>query len=281
MIKSPLSTRIPFWFMVAVVTFLAIVSVGPIYWLFLGSFKTQVDTMKIPPDILPRAVTLVNYMALFKSWPVLRWILNSSIVTALSVVSTVFISLLAGYAFAKKEFPGKQLIFWAFMSSMMFPEFMSLIPRFMIVRGLGLYDSVAGIFIPGVITVGSFFFARQFLSTLPSELLDAAKMDGASELKIFFNLIIPLSKPLIAVLCIFTFIGSWGNYLWPLIITRSMLNRTLPVGVVVASCVPGTLMDNVGVAMAGAVLVALPMIIFFFSFQRYFVGGLTLGAVKG
>ena len=281
MIKTPLSVRIPFWFVVAIVTILAIIFVFPIYWLFLGSFKTIMESVKIPPDFLPHTITLTNYVSLFKAWPVTRWILNSLLVSGLSVIAVIFVSLMAGYAFAKKEFPGKQIIFWVFMSTMMFPAFMSLIPMFMIVKNLGLYNSIAGVFLPGVITGGSFFFARQFLSTLPSELLDAAKIDGASEFRIFFHIVMPLAKPLIAVLSIFTFIGTWGDYLWPLIITRSMTNRTLAVGVVIANCVPATLPDNVGMAMAGACMVALPMIIFFFAFQKYFTGGLTLGAVKG
>lgn len=273
-------SKIGFWFAAGIVTLIAIVSVGPIYWLFSGSFKTAVDTMKTPPDFLPYPPTLFNYVELFRLWPVLRWIINSTIVTAIAIVVGVLVSLLAGYAFAKKDFPGKQIIFWTFMSAMMFPAFMSLIPMFIIIKDLGFYNSLAGIYVPSVLTVGSFFFARQFLSTLPTELLDAAKVDGASELKIFFLLIIPLSKPLIAALSIFTFVGSWGDYLWPLIITRSMKTRTLAVGVTLANCTQGTLV-NIGLGMAGACLVALPMIIFFFCFQKYFTEGLTLGAIKG
>ena len=163
---------------------------------------------------------------------------------------------------------------------MMIPFYTILIPKFIWVKQLGLYDTYWGLILPGIFAAGSIFLSRQYMSTLSSELIDAARIDGASELQIFFRIIVPICKPLIAVLSIFGFMGNWSNFLWPLIITSSSNMRTLPIGIVTAAALPGQLTD-IGVSMAGATLVALPMFVVFICFQKYFLKGITLGGVKG
>ena len=188
---------------------------------------------------------------------------------------------MAGYAFAKKEFPGKNILFWTLLITMMLPYHVTLIPLFIMLNDFGLHNTYVGIFLPTAVSVGSMFLARQYMSTIPSELIDFARIDGASELRIFLSIIIPISKPLVAMLCIFSFVGCWSDFMWPLIMTSSDSMRTLAIGIVMAAAQPGELMQDIGIAMAGATLVAVPIMIVFFSFQKYFIKGITLGAIKG
>lgn len=239
------------------------------------------STMRIPPAFVLQSGTLENFRYLFSGFPVIRWIMNSLIVSTSITLIRIFTSCLAGYAFAKKEFPAKSILFWTLLCTMMLPYHITLVPLYIIVRNLGLYNSYPGIFLPVACSVGSMFLARQYMTTIPSELIDFARIDGASELRIFLSVIMPISKPLIAVLCIFGFIGSWGDFLWPLIMTSSNSMRTLAVGIVGAAARPGQFTQNVGIAMAGACLVAVPIIIVFLCFQKYFIKGITLGAIKG
>lgn len=259
---------------------LAIGCLFPIYWMVKGSFERTGTVMAVPPSFIVRTPTLKNYITLVFKNPVLKWTLNSLIVTLSITIANVLVSCLAGYAFAKKEFRGKKILFWAILITMMIPFYTILIPMFIWVKRLGLYDTYWGLILPGIFGASGIFLARQYMSTLSSELIDAAKIDGASELQIFFYIIVPICKPLIAVLCIFSFMGNWSNFLWPLIITSSSSMRTLPIGVVTAAALPGQLTD-IGVSMAGATLVALPMFIVFICFQKYFIKGITIGGVKG
>ena len=259
---------------------LAVGCLFPLYWMVKGSFERMGTVMAVPPSFIARTPTLNNYITLVFRNPVLRWTLNSLIVTVGVTVPSVLVALLAGYAFAKKEFRGKQILFWAILITMMIPFYTILIPKFIWVKQLGLYDTYWGLILPGIFAAGSIFLSRQYMSTLSSELIDAARIDGASELQIFFRIIVPICKPLIAVLSIFGFMGNWSNFLWPLIITSSSNMRTLPIGIVTAAALPGQLTD-IGVSMAGATLVALPMFVVFICFQKYFLKGITIGSIKG
>ena len=245
-----------------------------------GGFENIGTAIRIPPKFILTQPTLSNYISLFFEFPVPRWIINSLIVAVFSVVITVFTCLLSGYAFAKKEFLGKEIFFWILLSTLMIAHQVRLIPLFILMTKLGLHNTYPGIFLPGCAAVGSMFLARQYMSTIPSEFIDSARIDGASEFQIFLRIIIPISKPLVAALCIFTFVGSWISFLWPLVMTSSESMRTLPVGVVGAAAMTGDL-EDIGMAMAGATLVAIPLIAIFVGFQKYFIKGITLGGVKG
>nr|WP_246350791.1 carbohydrate ABC transporter permease [Deinobacterium chartae] len=185
---------------------------------------------------------------------------------------------MAGYAFAKIPFAGRTPLFWAYIVAMMLPFQVILVPLFIMSSKLGMIDSYAGLILPALASPYSVFLMKQFIQTLPSELIDAARVDGAHEFKIFWSIILPLIKPGLAFLGIITFIAQWNSFLWPLIITRSAEMRTLQVGLVL-------LREEVplsyGLHMAGAVLAALPIIAVFFASQKYFLRGVTVGAVKG
>lgn len=276
-----------------VVTILAVLALMPVYWMVKGGFESIVGAMKVPPSFFPR-VTLENYRVIFGSpkafarvrsslssqYPIFRWYLNSIIVAGGTTFLVVFCSCMAGYAFAKKEFPAKNVFFWLMLITMMIPFQVTLIPRYMMMKSLGLVNTYPGIFLPMACSAGSMFLAKQYMSTIQSDLIDSARIDGAGELRIFFSIILPISKPLVACLTIFTFCFAWNDFLWPLIMTTTDLMRTLPIAIAGISALPGELID-IGLAMAGATLVAIPMYIIFFSFQKYFVKGITLGGVKG
>jgi len=262
------------------ISVLAVAFLFPSYWVFLGSLMTGITHMKIPPQFWPRSPSLKSYATILSQGNFPRWVLNTMVVTICSTALSVSVACLSGYAFAKKEFPLKNLIFWSAMATMMIPFYVTLIPLFLTMKNLGLYNTYPGIFLPSLATAGGMFLARQYISTLPSELIDSAKIDGASELQVFFYIIAPICKPLIGALCIFSFVGSFRDYLWPLVMTSTEKTRTLAVAVTTLSARPGGLQD-IGVAMAGAALVMIPIYIIFFSFQKYFVSGITLGGIKG
>lgn len=261
------------------VTILAITSLFPIYWMIKGGFENTIGAMKIPPRFLPK-IDLQNYLTIFTEHNIFRWILNSVIVGTATTTIIVLCSCMAGYAFAKKEFLGKNFLFWLMLLTLMIPFQVTLIPRYLMMRSLRLINTYPGIFLPLACGVAPMFLARQYMSTIPSELIDSAKIDGASESKIFLSIIMPISKPLIAALTIFSFVSAWNQFLWPLIMTTTNAMKTLPIAIAVISALEGELID-VGLAMAGATLVAFPMYVIFFSFQKYFTKGITLGAVKG
>jgi multiple sugar transport system permease protein len=185
---------------------------------------------------------------------------------------------MAGYAFAKRRFPGRTVLFWLLLSTLMIPIQVTLIPLYLITRNLGLIDSLWGVILPGTATVFGIFLMRQYIQTLPTELEEAARMDGCGEFRVFWSIILPLCKPAIAALAIFTFVRFWNDFLWPLIALNRPQNYTLTVGV---ANLQGEFMTDWGVIFAGASLAALPMIVFFLAFQSYFLEGVRMGAIKG
>ncbi len=261
------------------VTILAVVTLFPVYWMVKGGFESIIGAMKIPPRLFPKVV-LENYLTIFTRYTIPRWYANSMIVAGGTTFLVVLCSCMAGYAFAKKQFPGKEFFFWLMLITMMIPFQVTLIPRYMMMRSLGLVNTYPGIFLPMACGAGSMFLSRQYMSTIPSELIDSAKIDGAGELRTFLLIILPISKPLVACLTIFTFCAAWNDFLWPLVMTTTDRMRTLPVAIAGISAMSSELI-NIGIAMAGATLVAVPMYIIFFSFQKYFVKGITLGGIKG
>jgi multiple sugar transport system permease protein len=262
-----------------VATFWAIVSLFPLYWMLSTALKPPTSLMVLPPEWIPHHLSLDNFHEAFAGSPVLRWTINSFVV-ALSVTAfQLLFATMAGYGFAKKEFPGKEFLFWLYVSSMMIPGFALLIPLFTLMSRLGLVNSYLGLIAPGLSAPFGVFLMRQFIQTLPTELIDAAKVDGSSELRIFWAIILPLSKPGLAVLGIFVFMAQWGAFLWPLVITNTANMQTLPIGV--ALLANRELRVNYGAMMAAGTYMAIPMLLVFFAFQRYFLKGITIGGVKG
>lgn len=209
----------------------------------------------------------------------LRWLLNSVIVAGVITITNVFFASLAGYAFAKLKFPGRNTIFWVLLSTMMIPSQVTLIPLYILmINVFELGDTYTAIILPSIVTVGNIFLMKQYMSTLPTSLIHAARIDACSEFRIFYKIILPMAKPGLAVLAIFTFVAQWNEFFWPFLVTKTSEMRTIQVGLASFKFAQST---DYGAIMAGATIGALPMIILFFALQRYFLQGITIGAVKG
>lgn len=262
-----------------VATAWAVVSLFPLYWMISTALKPPTSVMTLPPQWIPESVSLDNFREAFAGSPITRWTFNS-FAMALSVTAfQLLFATMAGYGFAKKQFPGREIIFWLYISSLMIPSFALLIPQFTLMSRFGLVNTYLGLIAPGLSAPFGVFLMRQFIQTLPSELIDAAKIDGCSELRVFKDIILPLAKPGLAVLGIFVFMGQWSSFLWPLIVTQSSDMQTLMVGF--ALLANRELRVNYGALMAAGTYMAIPMLVVFFAFQRYFLRGITIGGIKG
>jgi multiple sugar transport system permease protein len=274
----------------------ALVSLFPLYWLFNTALTPATSTVKLPPDLIPVNATLNNFGEIiqksgmgklrygggeaFVSMPRLSlWFINTAFVALLSTAIHVLFDSMAGYAFAKKKFPGSNLFFWMILAALMIPGQVTLVPLYLMITQLKLVNTFAGVILPGLADVIGIFLLKQFIQTLPSELEDAARVDGASEWGIYTRIIAPLAAPALAVTAIFAFQRYWNAFLWPLIVLQSPDLFTLQVGLSFVHT--GEFGTNYGLLMAGAALAAIPMIVFFFAFQKYFMQGLRIGAIKG
>jgi multiple sugar transport system permease protein len=258
--------------------------IGPFYWALTTSFKPSADVFASPPKFIPSPWTLQNYRDVFTLLPFPRYFLNSVIVTGAIVGLNVVFDTAAAYAFAKLRFPGRNLLFFLLLITLMVPFQVNLIPlyRMMVVLHkinphLGV-DTYSALILPGMIQVFGVFLMRQFLQSIPDEVLESARVDGASEYTILRRIVFPIAAPAMATLAIFIFLGAWNDFLWPLIVTGSDEHRTLPVGLALLAR-RNTV--NWGDTMAGTVLAAAPMILVFLILQRRFIEGLTAGSVKG
>lgn len=258
----------------------AIVAIFPFYWALVSSFKTEQQMFQVPPIWFPLDATLFNYVDLLERTRVATWTFNSFYVSLATTILVCFIGSLAGYAFAKIRFKGRDIVFYTMIATMMLPKYVLLVPLFRLMKSFGWFDTYTGLIIPEAASALPFaiFLMRQFIYSIPGELFDAAKVDGCSEIGIFTRIVVSLTKPALAALSIFTFVRAWNDYMWQLIVTNSESMKTLPLGIA------GLQLENVvvyGHVMAGAMLSAFPMIVVFIVFQKYFTRGLTLGAVKG
>jgi ABC-type glycerol-3-phosphate transport system permease component len=253
----------------------------PIIWMVSASFKRLNEIYAFPPTIIPRAFTFANYQRLFTEWPFARWYLNSLLVAALITIAVLFFTSLAGLGFAKYRFRGRQPMFVLMLGSTMIPFELILIPLFIFMSRLGWTNSYAALIIPFMAPALGIFLMRQYISTLPSELMEAARIDGASEFGIYWRVMLPLMRPALAAQAILTFLGSWNSFLWPLTVLRNRDSMTLPIGTV--SMMGGITAGSeppVGASMAAATLITIPVIVVFLMVQRYYISGLTAAGVK-
>lgn len=261
-----------------VLTIWAVLTLLPLYWMIVTAFQNQVAIQAIPPNWWPKPPTIENFNVFFGQAPAFRWLFNSAFVAVATTLLTVLFATMAGYAFAKRRFPGDRALFWIVMAILVVPYEVKLIPLFELSARFQMIDTYAGLILPAVSAPFSIFLMKQFMATLPSEIFDAARVDGASELEVFARIVVPLATPGITVLTIFTFIDSWNAFLWPVIVTRSINMRTLPPGLGVLQLQSYT---DYGLQMAGSLFTAIPTILLFLALQRYFLRGITIGAVKG
>lgn len=250
----------------------------PFVWMVSTSLKYPDEIFVFPPRWIPRNPTLENYTELFKSMNFGRPFLNTIIVAGCITFFSILISSMAGYAFAKFRFKGRDRLFFMVLATLMVPGQMTLIPVFLLMRYLGLLNTYTGLIVPGIASSFNIFFMRQFIYTIPNDLIEAARIDGAKEGYIFFKIILPLSKPAITTIAIFTFTGSWNSFLWPLIIAQDERMYTLPVAV---SVLAGQYVENIAIQMAGSCVVITPILAFFLFAQRHFIKGISLTGLKG
>lgn len=277
-------------------TAVAIISLFPLYWLFNTALTAPSATVKLPPDLIPVSLTFSNFAdvvlrsgmgrlrllnpdLLIRMSRLYLWFINTAFIAILSTAVHLLFDSMAGYALAKRRFPGANLLFWMILAALMIPGQVTLVPLYLMITKLKWVNTFVGVIMPGLADVIGIFLLKQFIQTLPTELEDAARVDGASEWSIYTRIILPLSAPALAVTAIFAFQRYWNAFLWPLIVLQSPDLFTLQVGLsYVHTSEFGT---DYGLLMAGAALAAIPMIIFFFAFQKYFMQGLRIGAVKG
>ena len=262
----------------AVLVIGALVMVFPFVWMIIASLMTAGEIQLRPPVWLPAEPQFRNYSDLADSIPMGRLYFNSLFTSGIIVAGVLISSSLAGFAFAKYRFPGRQFLFYLILATMMIPFFVTLIPVFFIVRQLGWIDTYQGLVAPGLASAYGIFLMRQFIMTLPDELIDAARIDGATELRIYWRIVVPLVKPALATLGTFTFIGAWNNFLWPLLVINSRELMTLPLGI---NSMKSLYADNTNLLMAGTAVAVLPMLLVFIFLQRYFIQGIALTGLKG
>ncbi len=256
----------------------AVIALFPMYWLFTNAFTPITSVPPLTPILIP-TFQLDNFERLLVNNKFYsNWMINSLVVGVVVTVWHIIFDTLAGYAFAKKNFPFRNLFFWLIVSTLMIPIHVTFIPLYIIIRQFGLIDSLWALILPGTANAFGIFLMRQYIQTLPSELEDAARIDGCNEIGVFRHVILPLSAPAVAALAIFTFVRSWNDFLWPVIALNNPQNYTLTVGV---ANMQGEFMTDWGIIFSGAALAALPMVIFFLLFQKYFLEGVRMGALKG
>ena len=259
-------------------TLAGVLSLFPLYWLFVTSFSPQQFIIKVPPDLIPTDLTLQNYQRMFSTTPVVRWLVNTVLIAGVITLFHLLFDSMAGYAFAKRQFPLRGVLFWLVLSTLTVPAQVTLIPVFFLLKNLNLLDSYPGVILPGFADVFGVFLMKQYIQTLPSELEGAGRVDGASEWQIYRHIILPLCTPALAVLAIFTFQRYWNTFILPLVVLRDTFKYPIQVGL---ATLQGEFNTDYGMLMTGAAVAAIPMMLVFFIFQRYFVEGIRIGGVKG
>lgn len=250
----------------------------PLLYALSLSFMEPAEISQYPPKLIPSKITFDNFKNALSSVPLLRFILNSFIVSILVTIGQVITASMTAYAFAFYDFKGKAFMFLVVLSTMMIPAETTIISNFLTVSSWGWNDSLKVLIVPFLTSAMGIFLIRQFYLAIPKELKEAAKIDGCGNFKFLIKIIMPISKPAIASLSIYTFINTWNQYLWPLLTINNGNNRTVQIGISMLQFSEG---NSYGVVLAGAILILIPSIIVFIIGQKYLVKGMTAGSVKG
>jgi multiple sugar transport system permease protein len=274
---SDAQKRSPWWLYAVLGVGLLAMSL-PFLWMLVSSVKPEAEVRQIPPTWLPETFTLENYQTLFDRLSFPTYFFNSTLVAIVVTLGNVVFCSMLGYALAKLEFRGKRVIFALVLGMLMVPAIAILVPLFVLVSNLGLTNTYAGLILPYLAAPIGVFLMRQYFLGLPDELIQAARVDGASEFRIFWNVMLPLCGLALATLAILTFLGSWNNFIWPLVVAQTEDRYTLPVALALYSV--GQNATQYGVLLAGAVAVVLPVIAIFLALQRYFVQGIAMTGIK-
>ncbi len=256
----------------------ALLFLFPFFWMVSNAIRSNAEVLAIPVRILPNVFQWGNFIEAWTQLPFGRFFLNSAIVAVSVTIITVIVSCLSGYAFARLKFPGRDTLLMAYLGTLMVPAIMLIIPLFLIVNNLGMVNTFQGVILPVAFGTFGSFLLRQFFLSIPMELEEAARIDGASRLRILVSIIVPLSMPAIGLLSLFTFIAQWNNFLWPLIVMTGAENATLPVGLTLFKTQQGTAWNYI---MAGAALSMLPGIILAVLLQKLIYGSIALNSGMG
>ena len=255
-----------------------VVMIGPFVWMALSSFKTEGEIRADPPTWWPHDPTAGNYGVLFNRLDFPTYFTNSIVVAVLTTLGNLLFCSAAGYALAKLSFPGKRALFLVVLGTIMVPSIVTIVPLFVLSSNLGLVNSLAGLILPFLAQAFGVFLMRQFIMSIPDDLLEAARIDGASELRIYWQIVLPLCRPAFATLGILTFLASWNNFLWPLVAATTEDKYTLPVALALYAI--GQNQTRYDLLLTGSVVIVLPVLIVFIALQRYFVRGIATTGLK-
>ena len=258
----------------------SVIMMLPFLWMVSSSVKPLREIYVFPPKFIPEKIQLFNYVEVFRRLPFHLFFRNSFFVSTCVTAGVLFTSSLAGYSFARLRYPGRDEIFLIYLSTMMIPFAVRMIPLFVLMKAFGWIDTLIGLIVPGLFSAWGTFLMRQFMLTIPRELEDAALIDGCNYFSIYWRIILPLCRPVLATLAIFTFMGSWNDFLWPLILISSMKNKTLPLGLAAFQAM-AAIKTPWHLVMAAAVMSVMPIIVLFILGQKYYVRGIVTTGLKG
>ena len=257
---------------------LAVLSLAPLLWMLSVSFMQTGEAGHFPPPLLPRAATLDTYRELFAKAGMGRYLGNSFLVAACVTALSLLFNTMAGYAFAKLRFAGREQVFRGLLAALVIAAQVGMMPLLLLLKQMHLVNTYAGAIVPGMAAIFGIFLVRQYARSIPDELLEAARIDGAGEFRIFFQIVLPALKPILVTLAIFSFLGAWNDFMWPLIVLSDQSLQTLPVAL--ASLSREHVQDN-ELMMAGSVVTIVPVLLLFLALQRHYIQGLLMGSVKG
>ncbi|HVE72033.1 MAG TPA: carbohydrate ABC transporter permease [Thermoanaerobaculia bacterium] len=255
----------------------AIATIIPLAWMVSASLMPQGEATRFPPRLVPSQITFEHYQTLFTNLNLGRAFLNSLFVALAATVLSLLVNSMAGYAFAKLRFSGRDRVFTFLVAALGIPAQVAMLPLFLLLKSLGLVNTYAGVLIPYIATIYGVFLVRQFMLSIPDDLLAAARIDGASEWRIYWSIVLPTARPVLATLAIFTFMSAWNDFMWPLIILTDDEKYTLPVAVANLS---GEHFPDLELMMASAVLTIIPVLALFFALQKQYIAGMMAGSVK-
>jgi ABC-type glycerol-3-phosphate transport system permease component len=277
--SSASTRRLRATFLYAVLIIGTIISIFPLYWMVISSLQSRGETFVLPPHLFVTTPVWENYLTVFEKTNFATGFLNSTFVTVVKTVFTLLFSAMGGFAFAKYDFPGRNGLFTFLLGTMMIPGIVTLIPIFMVIVSLGWVDTYEALIIPGLASAFGVFLMRQYMLTIPDELLSAARIDGAGDLRLFFQLALPMSMPPLITLAIFTFFANWNDLFWPVIIIRTAQHYTLPLTIMLLrSRFP--LNVDYSVIFAASFMATIPTLLVFFWLQRHFTGDILSGALR-
>jgi len=258
-------------------TIVALICLVPFLWMLSASFMSPGESAQFPPRFFPENWTIEHYQTLFDRLNLSRYFINSVLISTAVTLVSLLVNSMAGYAFAKLRFKGKDTLFKSLMAALIIPGQVTMLPVFLMLKEMGFINTYWAILIPGMASIFGIFLIRQYALSIPDSLIEAAKMDGATDFQIYWKIILPLCKPILITLAIFTFMGTWNDFLWPLIVLNDQDMYTLPIAL---ANLMGEHVQDTELMMAGSVMTVLPVIILFILLQKYYIQGIMMGGVK-